>query len=190
MVIATPFSEDRKDFYYNQKIIGMNASGIVRLGERTFNFDYYNTFGLLDWGRGIWPHKTTWYWGAGQGMVRGNLFGFNLGYGFGDTRAATENMLFYNGIASKLEDVVFHIPKNKNKEYEYMKPWKITSSDRRFEMDFVPCLDRKADLNAVVLSTSQHQVFGRFTGTAVLDDGMKVELKEFPGFAKRVENRW
>ena len=42
-----------------------------------------------------------------------NEIGFNIGYGFGDTSNATENMVFYNGKAHKLEDVKFNIPLNK-----------------------------------------------------------------------------
>lgn len=190
MVIATPFKQSRKEFYYNQKIIGMYAMGKVCLGDQTFTFVPYQSFALLDWGRGVWPYKTTWYWSACQGMIYGDLFGFNLGYGFGDTSAATENMLFYNGVASKLENVIFHIPQNERNEYEYMKTWFITSSDHRVKLKFTPVYDRSANLSVILLSTNQHQVFGTFSGTAVLDDGKIIFLKDFPGFAERVENRW
>jgi hypothetical protein len=190
MVIATPFKEDKKLFYYNRKIIGMRATGTVHLGNQTITFKPIHSFGLLDWGRGAWPHHTTWYWSAAQGMVCGNLFGFNLGYGFGDTTKATENMLFFNGIASKLEDVTFHIPKNDKNEYDYMKSWIITSSDRRLELVFMPIIDRSVNLSIILLSTNQHQVFGTFTGTAILDDGTIVFLQDFMGFAERVENKW
>lgn len=190
MVIATPFDEDKKAFYYNRKIIGMRASGTVRYKENVYAFSDTNTFGLLDWGRGVWPYKTTWYWGASQGLISGNVFGFNLGYGFGNTSAATENMLFFNGAASKLCDVKFHIPKNKLNQYDYMKPWKITSSDHRLNLTFHPIFDRNAHLSVLVLSTDQHQVFGTFTGTAILDNGTIIYLRDFMGFAERVENRW
>ncbi len=190
MVIATPFKEDENDFYYNRKVIGMRASGTVLLDNKMITFNSTQSFALLVWGRGVWPYKTTWYWSVGQGMVNGNLFGFNLGYGFGDTSAATENMLFLNGIANKLTDVTFHIPINEKKEYDYLKSWIITSSDRRIEMVFTPILDRSAVLSMIVLSTNQHQVFGKFTGTAILDDGTIILLNDFFGFAERVENRW
>lgn len=190
MVIATPFKKDDKLFYYNQKMIGMRATGTARVGTDTFSFRPENTYALLDWGRGVWPYHTSWYWGVAQGKISGNLFGFNLGYGFGDTSAATENMLFFNGIASKLKNVTFHLQKNDKNEYEYMKPWIITSSNRRIELVFIPILDRSANLSAVFLSTNQHQVFGKFTGSAVLDDGTVVFLQDFMGFAERVDNRW
>ena len=77
----------------------------------------------------------------GTVRVGGKPFGFNIGYGFGDTSAATENILFYDGKGHKLDDVTFHIP-----EEDYMKTWMFTSSDGRFEMEFVPVLDRSASL--------------------------------------------
>ncbi|MCB7430231.1 DUF2804 domain-containing protein, partial [Erysipelatoclostridium ramosum] len=86
-----------------------------------------------DWGRGVWTYDNTWYWGNGNGLVEGKPFGFNVGYGFGDTTAASENLLLYDGVAHKLEDVTFHIPPD-----SYLKPWRITSSDARFEMSFQP----------------------------------------------------
>lgn len=190
MVIATPFRKDRKAFYYNQKIIGMRAFGKARFGDKIIDFQEGYSFGLLDWGRGVWPRNVTWYWGAAQGIVEDSVFGFNLGYGFGNTSAATENMLFYNGIANKLEDVIFKIPKNAFNQYDYMKPWIINSSDRRLEMTFQPTLERVFFLSAVVISTDQHQVFGEFSGRAVLDDNTVIEFKNLLGFAERVENNW
>jgi hypothetical protein len=190
MVIATPFQEDTRDFYYNRKIIGMKASGYVRYQKNTYMFSPISSFALLDWGRGVWPYKTTWYWSAASGTVHGKTFGFNLGYGFGDTTSATENMLFYNGKASKLNIITFHIPTDDNNKYDYFKPWTITSSDQRFEMLFVPIIDRSVNLPLLIISTNQHQVFGLFTGKAILDDGTVIHIKDFLGFAERVDNRW
>ncbi len=188
MVIATPFSKP-KHFYYNQKIVGFKAQGRVTLGKTVIEFSPNNTQAILDWGRGVWTYKNTWYWGAGCGVVNGNKFGFNIGYGFGDTSKATENMLFYNGKAHKLNDVTFNIPKT-GKKYEYTKDWTFTSSDGRFEMHFKPLIDRYSNANVLVIQSLQHQVFGKFTGTAILDDGTKVQIKDFLGFAERVANRW
>ena len=103
MVIATPFDKD-KHFYYNQKINCMRAEGTVTYGyhNRTYTFDPADSFAVLDWGRGVWTYKNTWYWGSASGLVDGEKFGFNIGYGFGNTSAASENMLFYKGRAHKL----------------------------------------------------------------------------------------
>lgn len=185
MVIATPFKENKKAFYYNQKINCMSASGHMKYDGKVYQFNENTDFGTLDWGRGVWTYDNRWYWGSGNTMIDGKAFGFNIGYGFGDTSAASENMLFYDGVGHKLDDVTFHIPKD-----NYMKPWKFTSSDGRFEMDFVPVLDRAAKTSAVVIETDQHQVFGRMSGVAVLDDGKEIRVKDMMCFAEEVHNRY
>lgn len=190
MVIATPFKEKRTAFYYNQKIVGFKAEGYAKLGDELIEFKKENTLALLDWGRGVWTYKNTWYWGAGMQEIDGKLFGFNIGYGFGDTSSATENMLFYDGKAHKLEDVTFNIPKDKNGKDDFLSPWTFTSSDKRFEMKFTPILNRHSDTNALILRSNQNQVFGYFSGTAILDDGTKIKVKKLLGFAEKVFNKW
>ena len=184
MVIATPF-EKPKAFYYNQKINCMRANGFMRLGGKTYDFSEEDSFATLDWGRGVWTYDNTWYWGNGNGTVNGHRVGFNIGYGFGDTSAASENMIIYDGTAHKLSKVSFNIPAD-----SYTKPWTFTSDDGRFEMDFVPVIDRAARTSALIIESDQHQVFGRFTGKMVLDGGDVIELKDFMGFAEKVHNRY
>ena len=144
MVIATPFDKD-KHFYYNQKINCMRAEGTVTYGyhNRTYTFDPADSFAVLDWGRGVWTYKNTWYWGSASGLVDGEKFGFNIGYGFGNTRAASENML-----------------------------------------------DRASCSDVGLIKSDQHQVFGVFNGRAVLDDGTVLDVKDLPGFAEKVINKW
>lgn len=185
MVIATPWKESRKAFYYNQKINCMRASGEAHFDGKTYVFDPDTDFGTLDWGRGVWTYDNTWYWGSGNGVVDGKPFGFNIGYGFGDTSAASENILFYDGVGHKLDDVTFHIPK-----HSYLEPWKISSSDGRFEMDFTPVLDRAAKIDVKLITTDQHQVFGKMSGTAVLDDGTKLEIHDLLCFCEKVHNKY
>lgn len=52
MVIATPF-EKTGHFYFNQKINCMQAQGRVLFKGREYRFKKEDSFGLLDWGRGI-----------------------------------------------------------------------------------------------------------------------------------------
>ena len=184
MVIATPWPK-KHAFYYNQKINCMRASGAVSFDGKTYQFDPATDFGTLDWGRGVWTYDNTWFWGSGNADVDGNAFGWNIGYGFGDTSAASENILFWNGTAHKLDDVTFNIP-----ESGYMDTWTFTSSDGRFEMTFEPVLDRAACLDYKVIVSDQHQVFGRMSGKAVLDDGTEVNIKDVMCFAEKVHNKY
>ena len=188
MVICTPFDKPAH-FYYNQKINCMRAQGTVQLGNTTYAFEPDSAFGVLDWGRGVWTYHNTWYWGSASGLVEGADFGFNIGYGFGDTSAASENMLFYNGKAHKLSQVTFHSPMKNGRE-DYLEPWTFTSDDGRFEMRFHPILDRASCTDFKALKSDQHQVFGRFNGTAILDDGTKLFIRDLLGFAEKVENKW
>lgn len=185
MVIATPWKEDKKAFYYNQKINCMRAKGYAEFDGKIYEFKPETDFGTLDWGRGVWTYDNTWYWGSGNSLIDGHRFGFNIGYGFGDNSAATENVLFYDGKIHKLDDITFHIP-----EDSYLKPWKFTSSDGRFEMDFEPVMDRAAKISAVVVESDQHQVFGKMNGKAILDDGTVIEVKDMLCFAEKVHNRY
>lgn len=189
MVIVTPFAEDKKAFYYNQKINCMRAAGRVEFDGQVIEFDPEESYATLDWGRGVWTYKNTWYWGSGNGTVEGRPFGFNIGYGFGDTSAASENMLFYDGTAHKLEQLTFLIPQKDGKD-DFMSPWKFTSSDGRFEMDFIPVLDRASCTNVGIICSDQHQVFGYFNGTARLDDGTVLKIENLLGFAEKVYNKW
>lgn len=184
MVIATPWPK-RGHFYYNQKINCMRASGWAEFDGKRYEFHPEKNFGTLDWGRGVWTYDNTWFWGSGNCDVDGHSFGFNIGYGFGDTEAATENVIFYDGVVHKLDDITFHIP-----EDSYLKPWQFSSSDGRFEMEFQPVLDRAANLDFKLIVSDQHQVFGRMSGTAILDDGTPIHIKDVLCFAEKVHNRY
>ena len=57
-------------------------------------------------------------------------------------------------------------------------------------MDFVPVLNRAADLDFKFLCSRQHQVFARMSGRAVPDDGEVLELKDIMCFAEKVHNKY
>ena len=172
----------RKKVFLNPMIWGLAVADF---------FVYIVRFAVLDWGRGVWTYKNTWYWGSASGLVDGERFGFNIGYGFGNTSAASENMLFYKGRAHKLSQVTFHIPGDGGRRTpDYMQPWTFTSDDGRFEMDYTPVLDRASCSDVGLIKSDQHQVFGVFNGRAVLDDGTVLNVKGLPGFAEKVINKW
>ena len=189
MVIVTPYRDHPEAFYYNQKINCMRVDGVISYDGKDYVCSPENTFAVLDWGRGVWTYDNTWYWGSTSGLADGVPFGFNIGYGFGDTSAATENVLFYDGKIHKLNRVTFGIPLKDGKE-DYLSPWTFSSDDGRFEMRFEPVMDRSALVDLKLICSDQHQVFGRFSGTAVLDDGRKLEIRNLMGFAEKVRNKW
>lgn len=122
-------------------------------------------------------------------VVDGVKVGFNLGYGFGDTSQATENMLFYDGKAYKIEQVTFHIPKNNKGQEQYLEPWSFTSNDKTVELKFEPILDRYDNTNLIFLKSTQHQVFGKFSGTLRVNN-KTIKINNIVGFAEKVTNKW
>lgn len=184
MNIATSWKENRKAFYLNQKVNCMETTGIIRRGFAAETIEKDTTFSLLDWGRGNWTYSNTWYWASTSGLIDQVPFGLNLGYGFSDRTSASENVIFYDGKIHKLEEVSFTIPKGYTEG-----PWKI-QSPRRLDLSFTPTLDRNSHFNFKVIKSLQHQVFGTFEGTAVLDDGTVLQIPHLLGFAEKVQNKW
>lgn len=190
LVIATPWAENPRAFYYNRKILGLRARGGVRVGERVYEFGP-EALGLLDWGRGVWTYQNTWYWAAAQGYQDGRLVCLNLGYGFGDTSAATENVIFVDGVAHKLGEVDFGIPRRADGSYNYLAPWHLTDDAGRLDLAFSPLVDRTDAVNvASVIKTDQHQVFGLLSGTVVLDDGTALAISGLRASAEHIFNRY
>ena len=189
-VVATPLGKPGH-FYYNQKINCMRVRGTVTLGGELWQaFDPSDTFATLDWGRGVWTYDNTWLWSSlNTSLPGGSSFGWNLGYGFGDTSAASENMLIHNGRAHKLDEVEFQLPQKDGKD-DFMSPWKFTSSDGRLEMDFLPVYDNANITDLGVICMSGHQIFGKFTGRAILDDGTAIDLVDRMGFVEKYHNKW
>jgi len=186
MNIATSWKENRKAFYLNEKVNCMNVVGTVRFGNDLQVFEKDDVWATLDWGRGRWTYKNQWYWASCSGLLDGVRFGLNLGYGFSDRSSATENVIFYDGVIHKLEDVDFNIPKT-----GFVKePWHFTSNNGRLDLLFDPIVNRSSNTDFKIIKSVQNQVFGKYSGKIILDDGKELTLSNFPGFAEDVYNKW
>ncbi len=184
MTIVIPIGEKR--FYYNRKINCMPAAGSLRYGDLQEELSPSNCLASLDWGRGVWDYRSFWNWASASGFLPdGRAIGLNLGCGFGDLSAASENCLVLDGGVHKLDQVRF--------EYDpadYSKPWKFTDNEGRLSLDFVPFKDRTAVTNLGVIYSQVHQMFGRYSGFAVADDGERVAIEGLTGFAEEHQARW
>ncbi len=184
IVTATPFKSKTSTFSYSRVSPCFSAEGIMQFGDHELVFPKGESFAILDWNRGVRPYRDAWLRSSATGLVGGRLFGFNLGYGEGDASSGSENAVFLDGKLHKLGSVTFQInPRDR------LKTWRFTSEDGRLEMAMEPILDRSTSTRALVYSSVQHTVFGRFSGRAVLDDGA-IEFADLTGFAKQVKKRW
>ncbi len=184
MAIVIPIGRQR--FYYNRKINCMPAEGTLQVGGLRETLRSDETLGSLDWGRGVWDYRSYWNWASASGFLAdGRTVGLNLGCGFGDLLAATENALILNGRVHKLEQVRFDYSSG-----DYMKPWKFTDSSQRLNLDFVPFKDRTARTNLGVIFSEVHQMFGRYSGQVVSDSGEVLRIENLIGFAEEHHARW
>lgn len=184
IVVNIPFKESRTAFYYNQKINCMTADGEVSYKDGSYCFSKDNTFGLLDWGRGVWPFHNEWYWSNGTGYVNGKIFGFNLGCGFGNPEHGTENVIFYGDEVIKLYNVVI------KHEEDYMKPWHIYDDEKKVDLVLTPTYDRTTKVKLLWVDNCCHQMFGEFTGYVTLNDGRRLEISNVIAFAEHAVNNW
>ena len=103
----------------------------------------------------------------------------------GDLSRATENAVILDGRVHKLGDVTFDY-----RSGDFMRPWHFTDEAQRLDLTFTPFKDRTARTNLGVIFSEVHQMFGRYNGRAVLDDGTTLEIRDLIGFAEEHRARW
>ena len=60
----------------------------------------------------------------------------------------------------------------------------------RLELEFLPFKDRLARTNLGIIFSEVHQMFGRYDGTVLPDDGERIQVKDLIGFAEEHHARW
>ena len=188
-VVVTGYDDPRL-FYYNHKINYMPAEGSIAIGDKSYIFEPETSFGLMDWGRGIWPYRTHWLWGSGCGLVSGVPIAFNIGYGFGlvgsiEGATHTENIIFYDGKAHKIDEVTFH-----HDNRDPTKPWKFTSNDNRFNMVLEPIIPSLEKINFGLIYSNSSLMHGFYSGDIILDNGEKIHIENMLGHAEDIIWRW
>ncbi|WP_322509816.1 DUF2804 domain-containing protein, partial [Anaerolinea sp.] len=176
----------RRRFYFNRKINCLPAEGILRYGGVSETLDPHICLGSLDWGRGVWEYRSYWNWASASGFLPdGRTVGLNLGCGFGDLSRADENALILQNRIHKLEGVRFEYTSD-----DYMKPWRFRDVQGRLDLVFTPFKERVARTNLGIIFSEVHQMFGRYQGKVVTDDGEEVLIHDLIGFAEEHHARW
>ena len=184
MAIVIPIGKKR--FYYNRKINCLPAEGTIHYGDSIEILDPATCSGSLDWGRGVWEYQSYWNWASSSGFLPdGRTVGLNLGCGFGDLSKAGENALILGNRIHKLEQVKFDYTPG-----DYMKPWKFSDPKSRLELTFTPFKERIAQTRRGIIDSEVHQMFGRYNGKAVADDGEVIWIKNLIYFAEEHNARW
>lgn len=184
MTIVIPIGKRR--FYYNHKVNCLPAKGYLQYGDVYQELHPEDSLASLDWGRGVWEYRSFWNWASASGFLPdGRTVGLNLGAGFGDTSAATENCLILDGKIHKLGQVTFDYDPN-----DYDKTWHFRDDQERLQLDFQPYTGRLARTNLGIIFSEVHQMFGHYSGEVKTDNGKQVHLEGLIGFAEEHHARW
>jgi hypothetical protein len=184
MNIVIPIGKNR--FYYNTKINCIPVQGTLHYGDIHEQLNPESSLGSLDWGRGVWEYTSFWNWASASGFLPdGRTIGLNLGCGFGDLSAATENCVILEGSIHKLEQVQFDYASG-----NYMQPWKFRDNQNRLQLTFTPFKERLATTRLGIIDSEVHQMFGRYSGEVVTDSGERLVISNLIGFAEEHRARW
>lgn len=171
---------DARTFQFTSKQNCLPTAGVVTLGEKSIQFDSADSFACLDFGRGIWPRHCRWNWGSASGWQNGRLVGLNVGGQWTDGTGSTENGVCVDGRLHKLAtDLTWTYDKA-----DFMRPWRISDPDGRLDLTFTPFLERVAVSNVWLVRSEVHQLFGRYSGQVILDDGEVVPIQDLVGWAE------
>lgn len=182
--VVVPWNDT--EFQFTSKQNCLPASGTVAIGgmKRAFGDSAY---GVLDYGRGVWPHETRWNWGAASGVQGGHTVGLNLGGQWTDGTGMTENGICVDGRLTKIgEDLRFEYDRA-----DMMRPWRVaTQGSDRIALEFVPVYERVAKTDGGAYMSEVHQVFGHYAGTVIADGAGPIEVRQMFGWIEDHAARW
>ncbi|MFX3635588.1 MAG: DUF2804 domain-containing protein [Candidatus Pristimantibacillus sp.] len=184
--VVVPWSNNR--FQFTSKQNCLPTEGEIRWNDLVYTVNPDDSFGCLDFGRGVWPYQASWNWASASGKLSDSkTIGLTFGGQWTDGTGATENGIICNGHLSKIhEDIVWQYNKQ-----NFMEPWQLhTSHTDQVVLTFEPLYERIAKTNALIIQSEVHQMIGKFSGTVFTDDGEKLEVKDLIGWAEDHHARW
>lgn len=183
--VVIPWSRTR--FQFTSKQVALPASGIIAIGDERFTMAAGNSFGCLDFGRGVWRYRCLWNWGAGAGASRGRTIGLNLGGTWTDGTGMTENGIWLDGRLTKIgADLAWEYDRR-----NLMKPWAVrTARSDQVNVRFCPFFERMAKTDLLLMRSEVHQMFGRYEGAVVAEGGERVSVDGLIGWVEHHEARW
>jgi len=177
---------NRNTFQFTSKQQCLPAEGRISWGEEAFVFAPGTAFACLDFGRGIWPYRTSWNWASFSGRSGGSEVGINMGAKWTDGTGMNENGILYNGRLHKIhEDIFFEYD-----DRDFMKPWRMrTASSDTVRLEFTPFYEKAGSTNLLIIASETHQMFGRYCGTLNIA-GTTIPIENLVGWAEEHRARW
>ncbi|MBI3783832.1 MAG: DUF2804 domain-containing protein [Deltaproteobacteria bacterium] len=184
--VVIPWNEHR--FQFTSKHNTRPARGSAVLDGKTYGFDSDNhAYGVLDYGRGVWPYNTTWNWASASGRQGEHVVGLNLGGQWTDGTGMTENGLCIDGRLHKIgDDLVWEYDRK-----DFSRPWRIRAPhSQRVDLTFTPRLNEAQRVELLIARSELHWALGTFSGTIVDDLGEELGIDGLLGWAEEHRARW
>lgn len=186
--VVIPWSDRR--FQYTSKHQARPAHGELTVAGEVVAFGGDagpEAWGVLDVGRGRWPYRTRWNWGGGAGRsAEGSVVGIQIGGRWTEGTGATENGVIVDGRLAKIgQELTWTYSWDRP-----LDPWRVRHPDGSLDLVLAPVHDRHSAVQAVVLATEVHQVFGTWTGHVTAEDGTVHHVEAILGFAEESRSRW
>ncbi|MGN8244804.1 DUF2804 domain-containing protein [Cellulomonas soli] len=180
--VVVPWSD--RLFQYTVKDVARPATGRLTVDGVPHQLPAGSSWAVLDHGRGRWPYRMRWHWGAGSGVHDGHVIGVQLGGRWTDGTGSTENALLVDGRLHKNSDELVweHHPT------DLLAPWRVHGPHA--ELRFVPFHDRVSHTDLLVVAQDTHQCFGAWEGWMTDSTGRRVTFTGIEGWAEDVRNRW
>jgi Domain of unknown function (DUF2804), C-terminal/Domain of unknown function (DUF2804), N-terminal len=170
---------------YCQKVAGTAATGNVYFDGQKFDLEEINAAAHHDFTAGFLRQETFWNWACITGRDdQGRLIGMNLSNGVNES-GHSENVVWLNGKREAADLLSFkYDPDN------IEAPWHITSDTGRLELTFETEGLYSAYITEGPTPCDFNQLFGRFNGYFMSQNGEKIVLKNLPGFCERQYSIW
>ncbi|GAB3574277.1 DUF2804 domain-containing protein [Leifsonia lichenia] len=181
LAVVVPWSQTR--FQYTVKDVARPAAGWLELNGERVDLPVGQSWAVLDHGRGRWPYRMQWNWGAASGTADGHTIGLQLGGKWTDGTGSTENGVLVDGTLHKIgEELDWDYD-----ERDWLSPWRIHGEG--VELSFVPFWDHASSTELVVFGSRGHQCFGHYSGWVETGQG-RIRVDALLGWAEDVRNRW
>lgn len=184
--VVIPWSDEV--FNYTSKHQARPATGILEVGDDRWSLGGADgdAWGVLDVGRGRWPHEITWNWGGGAGRAGDHVVGLQVGGKWTEGTGFTENGLIVDGHLTKLGQEL-------RWSYDWdepLSPWHVEDPGGQLDAVLTPRYDKHTKTGAGDFASETHQVFGTWAGELTTDDGVRIEFDGLQGFAEEARQRW
>lgn len=137
--VVTPWSDTV--FNFTSKHQARPSEGRLTVGSRWWPIggpEGPESWGVLDVGRGRWPHEIAWNWGGGAGRVEQHVVGLQIGAKWTEGSGYTENGLIVDGHLSKLgSELQWDYSRS-----EPVRPWHIVDPGGQLDVVLTPRFDK------------------------------------------------